>query len=79
MTIKGSGFAMYLSETCLTSSCDSTPTEQEIRDCFAPLYNTGGATDATTLTDGGSTADTGDESSDGEGSSTDSDPSGNEE
>ena len=27
----------------LEGSGDSTPTEQEIRDCFAPLYNTGGA------------------------------------
>src|SRR5215210_8042472 len=48
----------------LDASSDSTPTEQEIRDCFAPLYNTGTATDATTPTAGGSTDDTGDESSD---------------
>jgi hypothetical protein len=39
------------------------PTEQEIRDCFAPLYNTGGASGATTTggsgptDDGGSTGD----------------------
>jgi hypothetical protein len=60
----------------LDGSSDSTPTEQEIRDCFAPLYNTGTATDATTPTDGGSTDDTGDESSDDEvDSSTESEPS----
>jgi hypothetical protein len=62
----------------LDASSDSTPTEQEIRDCFAPLYNTGTATDATTPTAGGSTDDTGDESSDDEGdSSSESEPSNN--
>jgi hypothetical protein len=59
----------------LDASSDSTPTEQEIRDCFAPLYNTGTATDATTPTASGSTDDTGDESSDDVDSSPESDPS----
>jgi hypothetical protein len=61
----------------LDASSDSTPTEQEIRDCFAPLYNTGTATDATTSTPSDSTADTGDETSDDEDSSGESDPSNN--
>jgi hypothetical protein len=49
--------------SALDGSGDSTPTEQEIRDCFAPLYNTGGASGATTTggsgssDDGGSTGD----------------------
>jgi hypothetical protein len=49
--------------SALDGSGDSTPTEQEIRDCFAPLYNTGGASGATTAggsgptDDGGSTGD----------------------
>jgi hypothetical protein len=34
----------------LDGSSGSTPTEQEIRDCFAPLYNTGGAAGSTTTT-----------------------------
>ncbi|CAN5167043.1 hypothetical protein BH18THE2_BH18THE2_17400 [soil metagenome] len=64
----------------LDGSSDSTPTEQEIRDCFAPLYNTGTATDATTPTVGGSTADSGDESSEDEvDSSSESDPSNNQD
>ena len=52
----------------LEGSGDSTPTEQEIRDCFAPLYNTGGASGTTTTDgsgsteDGGSTDDNGDTS-----------------
>jgi hypothetical protein len=52
--------------SALDGSGDSTPTEQEIRDCFAPLYNTGGASGTTTTGgtgstgDGGSTGDTGD-------------------
>jgi hypothetical protein len=37
------------------ASNDSTPTEQEIRDCFEPLYNTGGATGSTTADGSGST------------------------
>ena len=38
----------------LDGSSGSTPTEQEIRDCFAPLYNTGGAVGSTTTTTPGS-------------------------
>jgi hypothetical protein len=38
----------------LDGSSGSTPTEQEIRDCFAPLYNTGGAAGSTTTTTPGS-------------------------
>jgi hypothetical protein len=42
--------------SALEGSSDTTPTEQEIRDCFAPLYNTGGtATDTTSTADTGST------------------------
>ena len=47
----------------LDGSSDSTPTEQEIRDCFAPLYNTGGGTTGTTSTAGSSSADETDDSS----------------
>jgi hypothetical protein len=51
------------SEEDITSALDgsggSTPTEQEIRDCFAPLYNTGGASGATTTGGSGSTDDGG--------------------
>ena len=32
----------------LDGTSESTPTEQEIRDCFDPLYNTASATDTTT-------------------------------
>ena len=55
------------SEEDITNALDGSgdsPTEQEIRDCFAPLYNTGGASGATTTggsgstDDGGSTGDT---------------------
>jgi hypothetical protein len=49
-------FGTGASEEDITSALDgtgeSTPTEQEIRDCFAPLYNTGSAT-GTTTTPGG--------------------------
>lgn len=38
----------------LDGSSGSTPTEQEIRDCFAPLYNAGGAAGSTTTTTPGS-------------------------
>src|SRR5215216_1636854 len=64
----------------LEGSSDSTPTEQEIRDCFAPLYNTGGTT-GTAATDGRSSADEADNSSplEDEDSSTDSQTSDNEE
>lgn len=60
--------------SALEGSSDSTPTEQEIRDCFAPLYNTGGTTtDTTAPADTGSTesddsipGEDGDSSSNGE-------------
>jgi hypothetical protein len=45
--------------SALDGSGDSTPTEQEIRDCFAPLYNTGGASETTTTGGSGSTVDGG--------------------
>ena len=49
-------FGTGASEEDITSALDgtgeSTPTEQEIRDCFTPLYNTGSAT-GTTTTPGG--------------------------
>lgn len=45
--------------SALEGSGDSTPTEQEIRDCFAPLYNTGGASGTTTTGGSGSTEDGG--------------------
>jgi hypothetical protein len=63
----------------LEGSSDSTPTEQEIRDCFAPLYNTGGTT-GTAATDGSSSADEADDSSpsEDEDNSTDSQMSDNE-
>ncbi len=55
----------------LDGSSGSTPTEQEIRDCFDPLYNTGGAAGSTTTTTPGSgstgaTEDTGDGEADGD-------------
>jgi len=64
----------------LDGSSDSTPTEQEIRDCFAPLYNTGGTT-GTAAAAGGGSADEADNSSplEDEDSSTDSQTSDNEE
>jgi hypothetical protein len=54
----------------LDGSSDSTPTEQEIRDCFAPLYNTDSATDTTTEAGSGST-DEPEATSDDEGTSDD--------
>lgn len=61
--------------SALEGSSTSTPTEQEIRDCFDPLYNTGSAAGSTTATGSGSTDETedtgGDEGGDdneGEGS-----------
>jgi hypothetical protein len=70
-------FGTGASEEDITSALDGTsesiPTEQEIRDCFAPLYNTGSAT-GTTTTPGssstGATDDTGED--DGESSADDS-------
>jgi hypothetical protein len=57
----------------LDGASGSTPTEQEIRDCFAPLYNTGGTagSTATTTPGSGSTDEiegTGDGEDEGEGS-----------
>ena len=50
------------SEEDIASALDGSgdqPTEQEIRDCFAPLYNTGPASGATTTGGSGSTDDSG--------------------
>src|ERR671916_3256735 len=38
--------------SALEGCSDSSQTEQEIRDCFAPLYNTGGTTPDTAATAG---------------------------
>jgi hypothetical protein len=54
----------------LDGSSDSTPTEQEIRDCFAPLYDTDSATDTTPEAGNGST-DEPEATSDDEGTSDD--------
>ena len=54
----------------LDGSSDSAPTEQEIRDCFGPLYNTDSATDTTTEAGSGST-DEPEATSDDEGTSDD--------
>ena len=51
--------------SALEGSSDTTPTEQEIRDCFAPLYNTGGPATGTTATDDTSSTEA-DDSSPGE-------------
>ena len=66
--------------SALDGSSDFTPTEQEIRDCFAPLYNTGG-TSGTAPTAGSDSADEADDSSpsEDEDSNTDSQMSNNEE
>jgi hypothetical protein len=53
--------------SALEGSSASTPTEQEIRDCFTPLYNTGSAVGSTTATGSGSTDETEDTSGDGGG------------
>jgi hypothetical protein len=54
-------FGGEVSEEDISSSLEgsgsSTPNEQEIRDCFAPLYNTGGASDTTTEPGSGSTGE----------------------
>jgi hypothetical protein len=56
---------LFGSEEDITAALDgtgeSTPTEQEIRDCFDPLYNTAGATDTPTAAGSGSTDETDDE------------------
>jgi hypothetical protein len=44
--------------SALEGSSAATPTEQEIRDCFAPLYNTGSAAGSTTATGSGSADET---------------------
>jgi hypothetical protein len=44
--------------SALEGSSASTPTEQEIRDCFTPLYNTGSAAGSTTATGSSSTDET---------------------
>jgi hypothetical protein len=54
--------------SALEGNSDTTPTEQEIRDCFAPLYNTGG-----TATDTTATADTGPTEADDSGPGEDED------
>ena len=67
--------------SALEGSSDSSPTEQEIRDCFAPLYNTGGTTTDTAATAGSGSAGEADDSNpeeDGD-SSTDGETSDEEE
>jgi hypothetical protein len=65
-------FGTGASEEDITSALDgtgeSTPTEQEIRDCFAPLYNTGSAT-GTTTTPGSSTTGVTDDTGEDQGES----------
>lgn len=67
--------------SALEGSSGSSPTEQEIRDCFAPLYNTGGTTTDTTATTGSGSAGEADDSDPEEdgGSSTDGEASDDEE
>jgi hypothetical protein len=65
----------------LEGGSDSSPTEQEIRDCFAPLYNTGGTTPDTAATAGSGFAGEADDSNPEEdgSSSTDGETSDDEE
>ena len=67
--------------SALEGGSDSSPTEQEIRDCFAPLYNTGGTTTDTAATAGSGSAGEADDSNPEEdgGSSTDGETSDDEE
>ena len=71
--------------TALEGSSASTPTEQEIRDCFDPLYNTGSTAGSTTTTTPGSsptdeTEDTGgDEGEDSTSGATSEDDDESEE
>src|SRR5918995_5693664 len=67
--------------SALEGSSDSSPTEQEIRDCFAPLYNTGGTTTDTAATAGSGSAGEADDSNPEEdgGSSTNGETSDDEE
>ena len=66
-------FGTGASEEDITSALDgtgeSTPTEQEIRDCFTPLYNTGSAT-GTTTTSGSSPTGATDDTGEDQGEST---------
>jgi hypothetical protein len=63
--------------SALEGGSDSSPTEDEIRDCFAPLYNTGGTTTDTAATAGSGSAGEADDSDPEEdgGSSTDGETS----
>jgi hypothetical protein len=68
---------LFGSEEDITGALDgtgeSTPTEQEIRDCFDPLYNTGSAAGTTTTPGSGSSGATDDTGEDqGESSADDS-------
>jgi hypothetical protein len=67
--------------SALEGGSDSSPTEQEIRDCFAPLYNTGGTTTDTAATAGSGSTGEADDSNPEEdgGSSTDGETSDDEE
>ena len=67
--------------SALEGGSDSSPTEQEIRDCFAPLYNTGGTTPDTAATAGSGSAGEADDSNPEEdgSSSTDGETSDDEE
>ena len=67
--------------SALEGGSDSSPTEQEIRDCFAPLYNTGGTTTDTAATAGSGSTGEDDDSNPGEngGSSADGETSDDEE
>src|SRR5918995_1410501 len=67
--------------SALEGSSDSSPAEQEIRDCFAPLYNTGGTTTDTAATAGSGSAGEADDSDPEEdgGSSTNGETSDDEE
>jgi hypothetical protein len=67
--------------SALEGGSDSSPTEQEIRDCFAPLYNTGGTTPDTAATAGSGSTGEADDSNPEEdgGSSTDGETSDDEE
>jgi hypothetical protein len=71
--------------SALDGSSASTPTEQEIRDCFAPLYNTGSA-DGSTTPGSGSTGATenageeeGEDEDEGEGGTNDGTPEDEDE
>jgi hypothetical protein len=70
--------------SALDGSSESTPTEQEIRDCFAPLYNTGSAAGSTTTTTPGSsstdeTENAGEDEDEGEGGTNDGTPEDEDE